>query len=89
MDQFVPFPERVRYAMLKHAIDHGVTAQTLAKRLGWSLWRVRRLVMAPRAQVRLDDVSSWFFGVNGTLPRFELVQKRARHATRDDQRKAI
>ena len=73
MEDFVPFPERLRYAMLKHAIDAGVTAQTLAKRLDWPLWKVRKLVMAPKAQVRIGDVAVWFFGVDGSMLKFKMV----------------
>lgn len=73
MDKFVPFPERVRYAMLQHAINAGVTAPQLSKRLGWPLHKVRKMVMAKNAQVRIGDVAEWFFGVDGSMVKFDLL----------------
>lgn len=59
--------------MLKHALDKGVTAQQIARRLDWPLHKVRKMVMAPKAQVRIGDVGEWFFGVDGSLVRFDLL----------------
>lgn len=72
MERFVPFPERVRWQMLKHSIESGLTAGQMAKRLGWPLHKVIKVVMAPKVQVRLKDVAIWHFAIDGSRCEFKL-----------------
>ncbi len=72
IDRFVPFPERARYGMLKAALDEGISAKTLAKRSGYSLDRVRRLVMDEAKEIHADELAIWHFSVNGSLIKFSL-----------------
>lgn len=74
MEKFVPLPERVRYMMLKHALDHDCSAETLAKRLDWPVKKVRAIAMA-RCKIRIDDMAQWFFCVDGSVLHFTMTPK--------------
>lgn len=63
-DQIIPFLERMRWSMLKTAIQTGTSASAIASRLGWPLYKVQKVVMAPNAQVRIRDIGEWFWAID-------------------------
>ncbi|MDG3577137.1 hypothetical protein P7F60_12110 [Rhizobium sp. YJ-22] len=73
LDHFVPFVERVRYGMLKAALDEGVSAKQLAKRMGFMLSRVRYLVMDEGADPSLSEIATWHYSVNGSRVKFSFL----------------
>lgn len=73
LDHFVPFVERVRYGMLKAALDEGVSAKQLAKRTGYSVSRVRYLVLDEDADPALDEICNWHQSVNGSRVTVSLL----------------
>ncbi len=75
LDLFIPFPERVRWQMLRHAMDCGVDAKTLASRLGKPVRKIRALVMKPDQAVYISDIAEWFWAVDGSMLRFEMVPR--------------
>lgn len=77
-ERVIPFPERVRWSMLKLAIQTGTSASAIATRLGWPLYKVQKTVMAPNIQVRLRDIGEWFWAIDPNLkPGIELARPAA------------
>ena len=70
-ERVIPFTERTRWQMLKTAVFSDTTAQTIAKRLDWPLYRVNKMVMANDPRISLKDVAKWSFAC-GRVPKFEI-----------------
>lgn len=77
-ERVIPLSARVQYLMLKTALDQGFTADTLAKRLGWSIGKVRQIVWSSRpGKVRMGTVAEWVFACSGQRLRFSLEMEKA------------
>lgn len=66
-EKVIPFPERVRWMMLKAALESGSSASLIAVRLGWPLYKVQKTVMAPNFKVRLRDIGEWFWAIDPSI----------------------
>lgn len=75
-ERVIPFPERVRWLMLKTALDTNTDAATIAKRLDWPLYRVNRIVMAVSPTVYIRDIAEWFHAIGEDTYhlKFELIK---------------
>lgn len=72
-ERAIPLSARIQWLMLKTALEQDLTAETLAKRLGWSLNKVRQIVWSSRpGNVRMDTVVEWVFACSGQRLRFSL-----------------
>lgn len=76
-ERVIPFPERVRWSMLKMAIQTGTSASAIATRLGWPLYKVQKTVMAPNIQVRIRDIGGWFWAIDANLKVDVEIVRRA------------
>jgi len=76
-EQAIPLSERIQWVMLKSALEYDVTAETLSKRLGWSIGKVRQCVCGNPRSLRIDTISEFVFACSGQMLRFRLDMEKA------------
>lgn len=72
-ERIIPFPQRLQWLMLKTALEGGVTADLISKRLGWTMQKVYQCIWCDPGKMRIDMVGEWFFACGGTMPYFEVA----------------
>lgn len=77
-ERAIPLSARIQWLMFKTALEQDLTAETLAKRLGWSIGKVRQIVWSRRpGKVRMGTVAEWVFACSGQRLRFSLEMEKA------------
>jgi hypothetical protein len=72
-ERIVPFPQRLQWLMLKMALETGMTASAFARRMDWSIEKVRQHIWGAPGKIRIGNVGEWFFACAGQIPQFEIV----------------
>jgi len=77
-ERAIPLSARIQWLMLKTALEQDLTAEALAKRLGWSVNKVRQIVWSSRpGKVRMGTVAEWVFACSGQRLRLSLEKEKA------------
>lgn len=72
-ERVVPLSQQVQWLMLKSAMESNTSAETLSRRLGWSIGKVRQCIWTRRpGKMRLDTFSEFVFACGGQMPQFRL-----------------
>lgn len=72
-ERTIPLSARIQWLMLKTVLEEDLSAETVAKRLGWSIGKVRQVIWSSRpGKVRVGTVAEWMFACSGQRLRFSL-----------------
>lgn len=66
--RFCDFVLYVRWRMLKHLLQSGVSFDELAQRLGYSRSLVDKIVLSADVDIPLRSVAEWFYCIDGSKP---------------------